>query len=194
MIIYTIGHSHTTIARFLELLRCHQIATLIDIRSQPYSRFAPHFSRKSLRASLREAGIAYVYLGDALGGRPSGEQYRLPDGSIDYTRLATAPVFLAGLEQLQQAATTARVAIMCAEADYRKCHRYWLVTRALISRGVAVGHILHTAELAHTPPDAFPVAPRQLELFQGERPRHRPEDLHRDIPDHGLQGAARVGD
>jgi uncharacterized protein (DUF488 family) len=49
MTIYTIGHSHTAIERFVDLLRLHPIQVLIDTRSQPYSRYAPQFNRKSLQ-------------------------------------------------------------------------------------------------------------------------------------------------
>lgn len=165
MTIYTIGHSHTAIERFVDLLRLPRIQVLIDTRSQPYSRYAPQFNRESLKTSLQHAGITYLYLGDKLGGRPRDAQYHLPNGKVDYERLAEAPSYREGSERLKHEAERCRVAIMCSEADYRKCHRYWLITRSLVSEGVEVHHILHSGELIQTRPDEFSPAARQLGLF-----------------------------
>jgi uncharacterized protein (DUF488 family) len=155
---YTIGHSNTPLLRFLELLMQHGIEVLIDTRSQPYSRFSPHFNRTSLSTSLRGVGIIYRYRGDALGGRPKDPQYRLPNGRVDYERLAMAPMYQEGLQQLRHEAATHRVAMMCSEGDYRHCHRYWLITRSLIREGVEVDHILKSGELDYTVPEDFAAA------------------------------------
>jgi uncharacterized protein (DUF488 family) len=165
MTIYTIGHSHVAIEGFIDLLRLHPIQVLIDTRSQPYSRYAPQFNRESLKTSLQQAGIAYLYLGDELGGRPKDAQYHLPSGKVDYERLAEAPSYRGGLARLKHEAEGRSVAMMCSEADYRKCHRYWLITRSLVNDGVEVHHILHSGDLIQTRPDEFSPAPRQLGLF-----------------------------
>ena len=163
--IYTVGHSHIPIARFIELLKLHHIDTLIDARSQPRSRFAPQFNRQALQTSLEEAGLVYRYLGDKLGGRPKDPQYQLPDGRIDYLRLAQAARYREGLQELQREAGQACVAVMCAEADFRKCHRYWLITRSLVGEGLEVQHMLHSGELVGTTPADFTSPPDQLHLF-----------------------------
>jgi uncharacterized protein (DUF488 family) len=165
MTIFTVGHSHIPIARFIELLKLHHIDTLLDARSQPHSRFAPQFNRKTLQTSLEQAGFAYRYDGDRLGGRPKDPQYHLPGGKVDYVRLAQAPFYRDGLHELCREAEQSRVAVMCAEADFRKCHRYWLITRSLVEEGVEVHHILHSGELVGTTQDAFISPPDQLQLF-----------------------------
>jgi uncharacterized protein (DUF488 family) len=165
MTIFTVGHSHIPVARFIELLRLHCVDTLIDARSRPHSRFAPQFNRRALRTSLEQAGLVYHYLGDKLGGRPKDPQYHLPGGGTDYLRLAQAPLYREGLQELRQQAERSHVAVMCAEADFRKCHRYWLITRSLINEGVEVRHILHSGELVGTSPDEFISTPDQLHLF-----------------------------
>ena len=165
MTIYTIGHSNIAIGRFIDLLRLHLIDVLVDTRSQPYSRYAPHFNRESLKTSLQQAGIAYLYLGDELGGRPKDAWYYFPNGKVDYDRLEAAESYQEGLKQLKHAAEGRCLAMMCSEADYRKCHRYWLITRSLVNEGVEVHHILHSGDLVQTRPDAFAPAPRQLGLF-----------------------------
>src|SRR4051794_5027303 len=65
--ILTVGHSTRTLAEFLELLRAHRVARLIDVRTIPRSRRHPHFNTEALAASLPQAGIAYTHL-PALGG------------------------------------------------------------------------------------------------------------------------------
>jgi uncharacterized protein (DUF488 family) len=165
MTVFTIGHSNAAIDRFLDLLRQHRIEVLVDTRSQPYSRYVPQFNRESLSATLQLAGLGYLYMGDSLGGRPAERQYYREDGKVDYDLLAEAPFYLAGLGQLKKQAETGRVAVLCSEADYHKCHRYWLITRSLAGEGVEVRHILHSGEMATTDPKEFESSSDQLRLF-----------------------------
>jgi uncharacterized protein (DUF488 family) len=165
MTLYTIGHSHIPIERFSELLTLHGIDTLTDVRSQPHSRFAPQFNRQALHTALAQVGIAYRYLGDKLGGWPKDLRYRRPDGRVDYTRLAQAPHHREGLQELRREAEHSRLAIMCAEADFRKCHRYWLISRSLVREGLEVQHILHSGALVGTTEDEFSSITEQLPLF-----------------------------
>ncbi len=146
MTFYSIGHSNAEINAFIALLRRHEIALLVDTRSQPYSRYNQHFSREPLKQSLAEAGIQYVFMGDQLGGRPAERGYYFQNGKVDYELLATAPFYLAGIEQLLTLGADRRVALMCSEGDYKECHRYWLITRTLVERDIAVEHILHSGE------------------------------------------------
>ena len=146
MTIYTIGHSNVAIARFLDLLRSYSIEVLVDTRSQPYSRYAPQFNRDSLKTSMEQTGIAYLQLGDQLGGRPRGAHYYLPEGTIDYDHLAEAPFYREGIERLKREARGRCLVIMCSEADYKNCHRYNLITRSLVKEGIGV-HLCFTVEV-----------------------------------------------
>jgi uncharacterized protein (DUF488 family) len=150
MTIYTIGHSNLAMARFIDLLRAHAIQLLVDTRSQPYSRYVPQFNREPLKASMEHAGIAYLHLGDQLGGRPRDAHYYRAQGAVDYARLAQAPFYQAGLERLKRAAEDGCLAIMCSEAGYKNCHRYHLITRSLVEEGIEVHHILHSGGLDAT--------------------------------------------
>ena len=49
--VYTIGHSNHTLETFLGLLQSHHIEVLIDTRSSPFSRYAPHFNWDSVKAA-----------------------------------------------------------------------------------------------------------------------------------------------
>ena len=163
MTIYSIGHSNAEAALFLDLLRRYLIERLVDTRSQPYSRYATQFNRDALRRSLSEANVEYAYMGDLIGGRPEDLEYYLGSGKVDYELLAAAPFYLSGIDRLLALAAGAQVAFMCTEADFKKCHRYWLITRTLLERGVEVRHILHSGELSGSELSEFE-AP-QLSLF-----------------------------
>jgi uncharacterized protein (DUF488 family) len=145
--IYTIGHSNHAIERFLELLRAFEIETLIDVRSNPVSRYSPHFVRESLRASLESNGIRYVFLGDKLGGKPADPALRDAEGNVSYALVAQSQAFRQGLDSAVGEAGKGRTAIMCAEDNPRNCHRYHLDTPALVARGLTVLHIRGNGEV-----------------------------------------------
>jgi uncharacterized protein (DUF488 family) len=65
---YNIGHSVHSIDTFIALLKETRVAAIADVRSTPYSRWRPQFNRDTLRNSLTEHGITYVFLGTELGG------------------------------------------------------------------------------------------------------------------------------
>lgn len=140
-VILTIGHSNHPIEHFLALLHGAGVTAVADIRSAPHSRHVPQFNHDALKATLRDAGIAHVYLGKELGGRPQNRrQYR--DGVVDYETIAATEPFQVGLRRVLDGAATHRVALMCAEQYPLDCHRCLLVGRALAARGVCVRHIL----------------------------------------------------
>lgn len=140
--VFTIGHSSHAADRFIGLLRGQGVACLADVRSQPASRFAPQFSRAALEDWLAGAGIAYRWLGAALGGRPRDAAVYRPDGRVDYATRAMQPDFIAGISELLKLAAERPTAIMCAERNPLQCHRTHLVTPALLAQGVTVRHIL----------------------------------------------------
>lgn len=140
--LFSIGHSNIPAERFLAMLRDAGVTAIADVRSAPYSRWFPWFSQKALAARLADAGIAYLGMGDTLGGRPRDESL-FRDGVADYEAMAIQPEFRAGLNRLLDAAARFRVCAMCAEREPLDCHRCLLVARDLAERGLAVGHILH---------------------------------------------------
>jgi uncharacterized protein (DUF488 family) len=163
MALFSIGHSNAEINAFIDLLRRYEIAALVDTRSQPYSRYNRHFSRESLKNSLEEDGIEYFYMGKALGGRPEDPAFYLQNGKVDYDLVAQSSLYLEGIDRLLEMASDRRVAFMCAEADYRNCHRYWLITRTLTLRGIEVRHILHSGDAVVSESSEF--EPAQPSLF-----------------------------
>ncbi len=142
LLIHTIGHSDHTATAFVDLLRQHGITLVVDVRSQPYSRWAHQFNRETLVRDLDDAGIAYRFMGDALGGRPADPALYDPGQERpDYRRVEQTDAYQAGIDRLLELARTERVAVMCSEGDHRHCHRHLLITQTLLGCGVHVLHI-----------------------------------------------------
>lgn len=139
-IVYTVGHSNHTLELFIKLLRGAGVTAVSDVRSVPYSRFSHQFDRESLADELRAIGIAYSFLGDELGARPSDRNcYR--DGKAEYGLIAATPFFQAGLDRIIKGSLKYRIALMCAEKEPLDCHRTVLVGRYLKERGALIRHI-----------------------------------------------------
>src|SRR4249920_945551 len=136
----TIGHSNLPADRFITLLRDSKASAVIDVRSVPFSRWCPWFSSKPLATGLAAGGLAYLQLGEELGGRPRDPQlYR--NGIADYEAMARRPEFRAGLDRIIDETRRHRVCLLCSEREPLDCHRCLLVGRALAERGVTPGHI-----------------------------------------------------
>ena len=150
--VLTIGHGNLLFADFAARLRKHEVATVVDVRSVAGSRLYPWFSFDRLLRSLPEQGIAYEYLGDRLGGRPKSRSLLLANGRPDYVLIARTGSYRAGIETLLDLAARRRVAVMCSEGDFRRCHRHLLIGRSLRERGVVLEHILPDGSLAPDPP------------------------------------------
>ena len=65
--IYTVGYGARSIEEFLALLEEWGIVFLLDVRSKPYSRYKPDFSKDALERHLKGKGFRYVFMGDTLG-------------------------------------------------------------------------------------------------------------------------------
>jgi uncharacterized protein (DUF488 family) len=142
--IFTVGHSTHELDELVDLLRGHGVELLVDVRQYPRSRRVPQFNVEALERSLPERGIEYLHMRE-LGGRRrpvpgsvndgwENEQFR---GYADY--MATAQ-FQGALARLEELARRRPTAVMCAEANWWRCHRR-LVSDALVVRGWRVLHI-----------------------------------------------------
>ena len=140
--LFTIGHSNHPIERFIELVRGSGITAIADVRSTPASRRYPWFNQTRLAPRLAQEGLAYVPLGEALGGRPRDPRLYRDDGVADYDAMARTEEFRAGLDRVAEGSRRYRVCLMCAEREPLDCHRCLLVARALAERGLAIGHVL----------------------------------------------------
>ncbi len=147
MLIYTIGYGNRAIGDFLDLLRRYKIDCLVDTRSLPYSRFRPDFRKKALQEHLENAGIRYLYLGDALGGKRVDPDCFV-NGELQLTLLYQKEAFQTALQQVENLANRGvHPALMCAELRPEKCHRSWMLTPPLQDHGFEVLHITEAGDL-----------------------------------------------
>lgn len=140
--LYSIGHGSRTASDFLTLLKNYQIEYLIDVRSQPYSKFNHHFNQNDLKFLLEKNGIKYVFLGDSLGGRPKDNSCYDSEGKVDYEIVKTKPFFIDGIERLKTAyRKELTIAMMCSESKPCECHRSKLIGQVLNKENIKIRHI-----------------------------------------------------
>lgn len=157
-VIYTIGHGNLAIEFFTQTLQLQQLELLVDVRSLPYSQYAPQFNRESLAQTLNESGIDYWFAGDWLGGRPNDPTCywggKIPtEKSAAYLRLVNYQAvtqrswYQEGVLRLLELAQIKKCVILCSEEDPQKCHRQHLIAQTLLEKGLIVKHICKNGEL-----------------------------------------------
>jgi uncharacterized protein (DUF488 family) len=141
---WTIGHSTRTIEEFLAALTAHGISLVVDVRKLPGSRKYPQFNQEELSGSLAGAGIRYEWwpeLGGRRKGDPQSHNTAWRNASFRaYADYLETPEFAAAMERLVAAAEKDRIAYMCSEAVWWRCHR-GLISDYLKVRGHQVLHI-----------------------------------------------------
>lgn len=158
--IWTIGHSSHPLSTLTQLLSRHDIEYVADVRSFPYSRFAPHFNREPLRDALLSRRVGYIFLGHELGGRPSANDHYDHEGRALYGPMSQEPGFCEAVDRLLVGAARHRIALLCSEGEPTECHRRLLVGKVLAEQGAELRHILPTGEL---------LVERQVQLGPGQR-------------------------
>jgi uncharacterized protein (DUF488 family) len=159
---FTIGHSTRSTEEFAGLLQESQVGWVADVRTVARSRTNPQFNPQTLAASLAPYQIGYSHLA-ALGGL-RGRQKLVPQAVNalwqnrsfrNYADYAGSPAFREAMEQLLELGAAGRVAMMCAEAVWWRCHRR-IIADYLLARGLEVFHIMapHTVVPATLTPGA----------------------------------------
>ncbi|MEM2086382.1 MAG: DUF488 family protein [Archaeoglobaceae archaeon] len=123
--VYTIGYEGKSIEEFIEELQNNRIERVIDVREYPLSR-KRGFSKKSLQENLSKAGIDYIPL-TALGS-PRELRQDLRSRQLSFSEFADLYKNyllkdLNAIRNLEIHASSKTSAIMCFEADWRRCHR-----------------------------------------------------------------------
>lgn len=145
--IYTIGYGGRSLEQFISLLHKYNIEWLIDIRSQPRSRFNQQFSKQSLEKVLHQHQIRYLFMGDTLGGRPNDETCYV-DGRVAYVEIRKKEFYRKGINRLRTAwEKQIPVALMCAELKPHECHRSKLIGNTLTDESIEVKHINEFGEI-----------------------------------------------
>ncbi|WCB93051.1 hypothetical protein DSM104299_01753 [Baekduia alba] len=140
MDLLTVGHSSHAVDAFAALLRGAGVRQVADVRRWPRSRRHPHFDDDALAVELASHGIAYAHLVELGGHRErvagsvnDGWDVEAFNGYADH--LATEEL-ARGVTRLTGLAGARPTAVMCAEGDWRRCHRR-LLADVLVLRGAA---------------------------------------------------------
>lgn len=144
----TIGHSNRSLDEFLGMLRESRVELLIDVRSFPRSRSNPAFNVDSLPADLACMQIDYRHC-RALGGRrPKQTAIDKETNALwrvqsfhNYADYALGDEFDAAFEALIDLGRLQRLALMCSEAVWWRCHRR-IITDYLLLNGHSVDHLM----------------------------------------------------
>lgn len=178
--VWTIGHSTLSLDELHGRLAGPRIERVADVRRYPASRRHPHVNRETLATFLGARRIGYRWF-ERLGGRRQG----VPEGESPNRGLSTAGFrtyadyalggeFAEGLRELEDWISGGRAAILCAESDWRRCHRRLLADR-LVTKEWIVHHVIDATtsedhqvwDLARETPRGLVYPPLQSELDLG---------------------------
>jgi uncharacterized protein (DUF488 family) len=140
----TIGYEGRKIEEFIDLLKEHKVARLIDVRDIPISR-KKGFSKSALREYLQAESIEYVHI-KALGC-PSAirNKFKLDQNYEQlfkaYSKYLSSK--MEGIEELDGHISDGVNCIMCFESDPERCHRSVIVDKIkeYDGKGLKIKHI-----------------------------------------------------
>lgn len=146
--LFTVGHSTHPLDEFVRMLEPNGVKRIVDVRAFPRSRTNPQYNIDALSGALAPHGIAYEHL-SVLGGK-RGRSKEIPEdvnafwdneSFHNYADYAMGAQFQAGLARLLAIGEGERVAIMCAESVWWRCHRR-IIADYLLMRGRPVLHLM----------------------------------------------------
>jgi uncharacterized protein (DUF488 family) len=124
---YTIGYSGRGIDEFVRVIKNANIATIVDIRFSPVSRFKPEFSKNNLKRKLETNGVMYIHRPE--WGVPRdirafsiGKETR--DDIWDWYDTYILPTIITRNLDGFFNSMEHPVAFMCVEYDPTECHRH----------------------------------------------------------------------
>lgn len=148
--IYTIGHSIYKIEEFGELLKQNQINTIVDVRSTPYSKFAPQYNKELLKQYLKQNAICYIYMGDILGARYEDKKLLFDDGKVNFKKVQETKNFQDGILRLEKGIDKGyNISLMCSEKEAFDCHRFGLISEFLSKILININHIYPDKIIPH---------------------------------------------
>jgi uncharacterized protein (DUF488 family) len=145
---FTIGHSDHTLERLTGLLHDADVEMVVDVRRFPGSRSNPQFDEDVLLAALPPAGLRYRRAAGLGGRRPATKAVPPTVNGLwrnrsfhNYADHALSDEFREALSELREQGLGHRVAVMCAEAVWWRCHRR-IIADHLLAHGDDVSHIM----------------------------------------------------
>lgn len=146
MALLTVGHGNLPRGDLADLLASVGVELVVDVRRYPSSRRNPRFDRGELESWLPAAGVIYRHeerLGGRRDARPDSRHASLEASFRGYADHMESLEWRDALEAVVARAAIRTVAVMCAENDWRHCHRRHIADGAVLLHDVAVSHLRH---------------------------------------------------
>ncbi|KIM03996.1 MAG: hypothetical protein KN64_09825 [Sulfurovum sp. AS07-7] len=148
--VYTIGHSIYKIEDFVKLLQNNNINTIVDVRSIPYSKFAPQYNKEVLKQYLKQNAICYIFMGDTLGARYEDKSLLFDDGKVNFKKVQETKNFQDGIVRLERGIEKGyNISLMCSEKEAFDCHRFGLISEFLSKISININHIYPDKVIPH---------------------------------------------
>ena len=137
---------------------------MVDVRTVPRSRTNPQYNEDALPHGLAPWQLGYRRIAELGGLRGRSKEVPAETNAWwtnqsfhNYADYALSDTFEAGLGTLLELVEEQRVAVMCSEAVWWRCHRR-IIADYLIERGIEVFHLMGIgkAEPATMTPAAKP--------------------------------------
>jgi uncharacterized protein (DUF488 family) len=154
----TVGHGTDDRTRLGNRLTAAGIEDLVDVRRFPGSRSNPDVGRDALAGWLPERGIGYRWE-QRLGGRrrlrtdePVADAWWTVAQFAAYAAHTRTPEFAAALGEVLDTARERRVAVLCSEFVWWRCHRRLIADVVVLGHGSPVEHVMPDGRLSpHRP-------------------------------------------
>lgn len=173
----TLGHGRLSADELGELLQGAGLEQLVDVRRFPGSRANEAAARGQVPQLCERIGIGYRWE-ERLGGRRrlrKDEDAASPDtwwrvaAFRAYAAWTRSEDFRAGITQLRADVDAARVAIMCSESVWWRCHRRIISDVMLLEHEVPVEHLMPNGDLrTHEPSEGARLAADHHVVWDGE--------------------------
>jgi uncharacterized protein (DUF488 family) len=174
----TVGHGTATQEQLTDLLTGAGVTLVVDVRRFPGSRRHPHVATEQLERWLPVAGVSYRWE-PRLGGRrrvPEDDAGADPWWRVEafhayaaHTRTEEFRAAMADLLGEVSARPEARIAIMCSESLWWRCHRRLIADAAVLLHRVPVQHLGHDGNRTeHVPAAGARVTPDGLLRYDGD--------------------------
>jgi uncharacterized protein (DUF488 family) len=175
-LLVTFGHGTASAGTITGLLRGAGVVSVVDIRIAPGSRRNPQVARAALEEWLPAAGVAYRWekrLGGFRKAAPDSPDvvWREPAfrGYAGYMREDGFLTAIDGvLGEVAGLGADRRVAVMCSESVWWRCHRRLVADFVLLARQTPVRHLMHDGRLMeHQPSEGVRLRDDGLLVYDG---------------------------
>lgn len=140
--IYTIGYTGFRLNEFEKILKANNISCVIDVRSNPSSKYYQDYNSDNLKNYLKQFDILYRHYGKAFGARQNDKKYYI-NGYMDFEKFTKSEQFLEGFHKIEAGIELNYVfVLMCAEKNPYDCHRSIMISKVFYNNGYDVKHIL----------------------------------------------------